>query len=381
MRFAALVPAVALLSLTASSAWADEKQVCSDAYQQAQTLRDQHKLVKAREQLRTCAAATCPGFIVKDCTGWLKDVEPRVPSVVLTAKNAAGADVTDVKVTMDGAPLAASLDGIAIDVDPGAHTFAFEGADGRAEQKVVVTEGAKAQHIAVTFGAPGAVAVVTATPGTAATPTASATPSAPSLAAASPAESGFSFGARLGFALPAGSFYGGTDTSVSTTVSAMVPIWLDAGYLINPHFYVGAYFQYGIIIPNDCATGASCSGSDVRIGLEAQYRILPEATIDPWIGAGFGYEFASGSASGFTTAGVPATEGESLGGFEIVHVEAGADYKVLPNLNIGPVVAFSLGEYGSITGNLNGASESLSEPGALHMWIFIMFRGQYDLHI
>ena len=161
----------------------------------------------------------------------------------------------------------------------------------------------------------------------------------------------------------------------------MVPIWLDAGYLISPSWYVGVYFQYGVVLPNNCTAASGCSGDDVRIGLEAQYRILPEGTFDPWIGAGFGYELASGTASGFTTSGVPATEGISLGGFEFLHLEAGADYKVLPNLNIGPVLAFAFGEYGSISGSLDGASEPISEPSALHMWIFLMFRGQYDLHI
>src|SRR5580704_5018677 len=99
MRTSALVVAFTLASGVLFPAWADEKQACSDAYQLAQTLRDQHKLVKAREQLRVCAAATCPGFISKECTGWLKDVDARVPSVVLTAKDAAGADVTDARVT------------------------------------------------------------------------------------------------------------------------------------------------------------------------------------------------------------------------------------------------------------------------------------------
>src|SRR5580692_7308798 len=130
MRASASILALFPALLTVSSAWADEKQVCSDAYQQAQKLREAHKLVTAREQMKVCARAECPGFIAKDCADWLKDVELRIPSVVLTGKNAAGADVTDMKVSIDGAPLVSKLDGLAVDVDPGAHTFAFEAADG-----------------------------------------------------------------------------------------------------------------------------------------------------------------------------------------------------------------------------------------------------------
>src|SRR5580704_6976543 len=110
--------------VAAGVAQADDKQACNDAYRQAQVLRNDHKLVEAREQLRVCAGGSCPGFIAKDCSDWLKTDESKTPSVVLAAKSPAGADLFDVKVTMDGAPLSSKLDGLAIDVDPGPHTFA-----------------------------------------------------------------------------------------------------------------------------------------------------------------------------------------------------------------------------------------------------------------
>jgi hypothetical protein len=71
-----------------SSARADDKKVCSDAYEKAQSLRDEGKLVTARDQMRTCARATCAKFIAKDCATWLADVEARIPSVVLSATDA-----------------------------------------------------------------------------------------------------------------------------------------------------------------------------------------------------------------------------------------------------------------------------------------------------
>jgi hypothetical protein len=72
VTFAGAFAALAASSLLAFTALADDKQVCSDAYSKAQTFRDAHKLVVAREQLRICARAECPGFIAKDCAGWLK---------------------------------------------------------------------------------------------------------------------------------------------------------------------------------------------------------------------------------------------------------------------------------------------------------------------
>jgi hypothetical protein len=147
MRDSWIVVSALFASLTvATVAQADDKQACNDAYRQAQVLRNDHKLVEAREQLRVCAGGSCPGFIAKDCSDWLKADESKTPSVVLAAKNPAGADLFDVKVTMDGAPLSSKLDGLAIDVDPGPHTFAFDAPEGHAEQKIVVAEGAEVRR-------------------------------------------------------------------------------------------------------------------------------------------------------------------------------------------------------------------------------------------
>lgn len=144
---------VCLAPLTASPAHADDKKkACTDSYAQAQTLRDAHKLREAREQLHICSQSTCKAFIVKDCTAWLVDIEGRVPSIVLSAKDSAGQPLTDVAVSMDGASLAPKLDGDAIEVDPGQHTFTFVASDGtKVEQPFAVNEGQKAQAVAVTI--------------------------------------------------------------------------------------------------------------------------------------------------------------------------------------------------------------------------------------
>ena len=65
-----------------------------------------------------------------------------MPTVVPMAKNAAGHDLSAVRVTLDGQPLRDLPDGTAIAIDPGEHTFAFE-ADGRhkTEETAIVREG------------------------------------------------------------------------------------------------------------------------------------------------------------------------------------------------------------------------------------------------
>jgi hypothetical protein len=137
------------------AALAADKAACSDAYTKAQTLRDENKLLGAREQLRICARPGCTAFIVRDCASWLGDVESRIPSVVLYAKDANGAELSQVSVSMDGTALTQQLDGRAIEVDPGPHAFVFTLPDGHSiTQSYPILEGQKAQRVGVALAAP-----------------------------------------------------------------------------------------------------------------------------------------------------------------------------------------------------------------------------------
>ena len=148
--------AYALLLCAASPARADDKAACVDAASRGQTLRDAHKLVEAREQFRVCAQRQCPAVVQKDCATWLDTVERSLATVVVTAKNAAGADLVDVTVKVDGQPLVNKLNGDAVPVNPGQHTFHFELADGtQLDQPVVVKEGEQNQSVAVVLKRPG----------------------------------------------------------------------------------------------------------------------------------------------------------------------------------------------------------------------------------
>jgi hypothetical protein len=152
LLFAGFVAGLSLAT-PAAVADADDKAVCLDAASKGQSLRDDHRLLEAREQLRVCAAAGCPAAIQTDCVGWLAEVEKALPSVVVTAKHGSGADFVDVSVTVDGQPFLSKLDGQAVSMNAGTHAFHFEGQDGTsADQQVVVMEGEKSQPIAIVLG-------------------------------------------------------------------------------------------------------------------------------------------------------------------------------------------------------------------------------------
>jgi hypothetical protein len=159
---ALFLPAIVSLSASAT-ALADSKSACLSAASKAQTLRSAHNLVEARDQLRLCAAAECPAIVHSDCVPWLAEVERALPGVVVTAKSGGGTDLFDVRVSVDGQLLLSKLDGQAVTMNAGPHTFHFETADGTTlDQQVLVREGDKSQAVAVVLGALRAPSTATA---------------------------------------------------------------------------------------------------------------------------------------------------------------------------------------------------------------------------
>jgi hypothetical protein len=143
---------VALLS---AEAFAD-RAACFQAALEGQNLRDEHKLIEAKERFRVCAQQDCPISMRGDCAAWLDDAERGIVTVVIVATDAGGASVYDVRVTVDGRPLADRLDGRSLSIDPGVHTLRVERADGASVQRAIVAnEGEKDQKLVVVLpGAP-----------------------------------------------------------------------------------------------------------------------------------------------------------------------------------------------------------------------------------
>lgn len=132
---------------------ADDKAVCADAYHQSQVLRDEGKLVLARAQIAVCKAA-CPAHVSGDCEEWLGEVETKLASVVIVARDAAGNPVAAPRVVVDGRTADARGP---IEVDPGAHVVRVEHAGTTVEKRVEVAVGQKGARVEVLF--PGGVRV------------------------------------------------------------------------------------------------------------------------------------------------------------------------------------------------------------------------------
>ncbi len=149
-----LSAAGAVLGIAALAQAADPSaSECIAANDKAITLRDQHQLIEARAAFLTCASTSCPAEVRDECAGRVADVNTSLPTIVFEAKDGAGNDLPAVTVTMDGHPFVGTLQGDAVPVDPGTHTFVFETA-GQAQQteQLLIFEGAKGRHELITFG-------------------------------------------------------------------------------------------------------------------------------------------------------------------------------------------------------------------------------------
>jgi len=153
MRLSCLLLFVAFVLFSASARAEDShKAECAAAYEKSQEFRAQNKLRKAEELLKVCAEASCPTFVQTDCSQWLTEVQKDLPSIVIVAKDKEGADVTAVKVSIDGEVVATELDGKSISIEPGRHRLRFEieGAP-PVEQPIIAKQGEKDREVKVSF--------------------------------------------------------------------------------------------------------------------------------------------------------------------------------------------------------------------------------------
>jgi len=194
-------------------------------------------------------------------------------------------------------------------------------------------------------------------------------------------------GARTGVALPFGSVASGSP--LSDSIGAQIPVQIDLGFRPDPHLFIGAYGSYGFVLPGSgVCQGGSCSGSDVRARLEAQFHFRPGLRFDPWLGVGTGYEWlhVASWSSGKVQDGVDTSTDANLTlrGWEIVNAQAGLDYALCTGVRVGPFVGFSIGEFenASQSYTLRGTEHASStdiQQTALHEWLTLGLPRSFDL--
>ena len=193
--------------------------------------------------------------------------------------------------------------------------------------------------------------------------------------AQTPAEhTGFQLALRTGLAIPFGEADKGE--SMSDITSVQVPLIVDIGGKPIPELFLGGYFGFGFggaagRLGDACsASGASCLSVSLRLGVEAQYHILPSAGVNPWIGYGIGYESVAISMS---------DNGESASissaGLEFAHFMGGVDVRMTRVFGIGPFVDVALGKYSSVSSDSSNRSSVTvdidSSRRTTHGWVIL----------
>jgi hypothetical protein len=129
-------------------------ETCIDATVEGQKLQRDGKLMGARERFLVCSSSTCPADVVSRCERWARGVTELVPSIVTVARDDAGHDLPDVRVTIDDRPPQAPS-ARAIELDPGEHRVRFERRGARTiEQRVVLHDAEKNRLVVGEFPSP-----------------------------------------------------------------------------------------------------------------------------------------------------------------------------------------------------------------------------------
>ncbi len=131
---------------------------CAKSYQEAREHLEAGRLRQARGGFTGCAKTSCGGVTSQLCLSGLQRLERDTPSVIAVVKDGSGADLVDVRVSVDGELVASHIDGRSLDVDPGMHEFSFSSdLGGTHTERVLILEGQRNRVISVVLaGVPAA---------------------------------------------------------------------------------------------------------------------------------------------------------------------------------------------------------------------------------
>lgn len=138
LRYAVLFTATFALCTSTRAFAAPTKSECLDAYTSAQELRLNGTLLAARDKLLVCNQRGCPAPIVRDCIGWLGEVESALSAVVIAVTDEHGLEKVDARVSLGDRVLSDRTEGQPLVLDPGTYTFLVD-AEGYAQTQQKLT--------------------------------------------------------------------------------------------------------------------------------------------------------------------------------------------------------------------------------------------------
>jgi len=132
-----------------SLASAQSARDCIDAHETGLAREGKTRFTEAREAFEDCGASACPEAIRQECQARLAIVLEAQPTIVLAVTRADGADVTEGRVSVDGAELSHGLDGRPLTLDPGNHRITVRTDQGEGFVDVVIRQGQKDRTVPI----------------------------------------------------------------------------------------------------------------------------------------------------------------------------------------------------------------------------------------
>lgn len=204
-------------------------------------------------------------------------------------------------------------------------------------------------------------------------------------------------GLRAGYAVPRGTAanLGGLGSfDQRDLMGELIPIQVDAVWRFPHRLTAGVYLSYGYGSPGQQLRSLLCNANpcsrvtDMRFGAQGGWSAGPRGPVEPWVGAGMGYEetsfrvrgltFPTGTTPAYITDDIRATLRGWAG-----HGEVGADWRVRPTALVGPYLQIMVGQYrvqdirfgppGLVPGN--GGIPSTKA----HVLVSLGVRGRYEL--
>lgn len=165
---------------------------------------------------------------------------------------------------------------------------------------------------------------------------------------------------RTGLSIPVG--YIESNVPIQEVAGLQVPIMADLGVRASPRVFIGGYASVGIGSTNrrfdrDYCPGHDCAARTLHIGGEIHLHLRPTKTVDPWVGAGIGYEW-------FFMTGVKRAR---MDGIEALRPMLGVDLRLSKNAALGLFLDAPLGVY--TTYEPADSALNLPSDNRIHSWI------------
>jgi hypothetical protein len=142
---------------------------------------------------------------------------------------------------------------------------------------------------------------------------------------------------------------------------------LNAGWRFDPRWEAGVYGEFSMF--SDGTLPGSEHALSGAAGVQGQFHVLPAEKWDPWVGLGVGWRGYWGHVSG---------SDYGLQGLDLVRLQAGVDYRLTPELSMGPVLGVTMTEFLSAK-PIGASGYNDTHDRKLNTFVFGGIGGRFDL--